>query len=150
MNNKDIDLDIVRAKAEEYYRSGDFYCSEAVVKTIIETFDDTISLDVVKAASGFPVGIGGAGCTCGAISGGVMSIGLFFGRNEAKDASVGKAMQLSAELYHKFTNNHKISCCKMLTRGLELGSEKHMDQCISFTGEMAYEAAKIIVEHRKE
>ena len=150
MNNlqyMDIDLEEIRARAEEYYRSGNFYCSEAIVRTIIESFDSTIDLSVVKAASGFPVGIGGSGCTCGAISGGVIAIGLFFGRSEGKDPAVNKAMELSAQLYKKFTNAHKISCCKILVKGLELGSDKHMQQCISLTGEMAYETAKIISEN---
>jgi C_GCAxxG_C_C family probable redox protein len=41
-------------------------------------------------ASGFPVGIGGSGCTCGAIAGGVMAIGMFFGRTSPKDQKVNK------------------------------------------------------------
>ena len=33
-----IDFAQVRATAEKYYRDGDFYCSEAVVKTIRDAF----------------------------------------------------------------------------------------------------------------
>lgn len=150
MKIQNIDLEQVRTKAEEYYRNKDFYCSEAVVKTMLETFDNSMSLDVIKAASGFPVGIGGSGCTCGAISGGIISIGLFFGRSVAKDISVNKAMALSAQLYNKFIDAHRVSCCKILIKGFEHGSEKHMKQCISFTGEMAYETAKIISENWNE
>ncbi|MCE5190569.1 MAG: C-GCAxxG-C-C family protein [Actinomycetia bacterium] len=32
--------------------------------------------EAIKLASGFPVGIGTGGCTCGALSGGVMVLGL--------------------------------------------------------------------------
>ena len=35
-------------------------------------------------ASGFPVGIGGSGCTCGAIAGGIMALGMVFGRKRSK------------------------------------------------------------------
>lgn len=141
-----VDLDKVRAKAEEYYRNGDFYCSEAVVKVIVEEFGLDVGSEVIKAASGFPVGIGGMGCTCGAISGGVIAIGLVFGRCEAKDERVNKAMELSSKLYNVFVDRHKVSCCKVLTRGMEKGSPEHMEQCIYFTGEVAYETAKIIME----
>ena len=140
----DVDLERIRKIAEDYYRNGDFYCSEAVVKTIIDEFQIDVSEDVIKMASGFPVGMGGMGCTCGALTGGVMAIGLVYGRSQGKDPKVNKAMELSAKLYQIFCERHKVSCCKVLTRGMEKGSPEHMEQCIAFTGEMAYEAAKII------
>ena len=143
----DVDLERIRKIAEDYYRNGDFYCSEAVVKTIIDEFQIDVSEDVIKMASGFPVGMGGMGCTCGALTGGVMAIGLVYGRSQGKDPKVNKAMELSAKLYQIFCESHKVSCCKVLTRGMEKGSPEHMEQCIAFTGEMAYEAAKIIAEN---
>lgn len=143
----DVDLERIRKIAEDYYRNGDFYCSEAVVKTIIDEFQIDVSEDVIKMASGFPVGMGGMGCTCGALTGGVMAIGLVYGRSQGKDPKVNKAMELSAKLYQIFCECHKVSCCKVLTRGMEKGSPEHMEQCIAFTGEMAYEAAKIIAEN---
>lgn len=143
----DVDLERIRKIAEDYYRNGDFYCSEAVVKTIIDEFQIDVSEDVIKMASGFPVGMGGMGCTCGALTGGVMAIGLVYGRSQGKDPKVNKAMELSAKLYQIFCERHKVSCCKVLTRGMEKGSPEHMQQCIAFTAEMAYEAAKIIAEN---
>lgn len=143
----DVDLERIRKIAEDYYRNGDFYCSEAVVKTIIDEFQIDVSEDVIKMASGFPVGMGGMGCTCGALTGGVMAIGLVYGRSQGKDPKVNKAMELSTKLYQIFCERHKVSCCKVLTRGMEKGSPEHMEQCIAFTGEMAYEAAKIIAEN---
>lgn len=143
----DVDLERIRKIAEDYYRNGDFYCSEAVVKTIIDEFQIDVSEDVIKMASGFPVGMGGMGCTCGALTGGVMAIGLVYGRSQGKDPKVNKAMDLSAKLYQIFCERHKVSCCKVLTRGMEKGSPEHMEQCIAFTGEMAYETAKIIAEN---
>ena len=143
----DVDLERIRKIAEDYYRNGDFYCSEAVVKTIIDEFQIDVSEDVIKMASGFPVGMGGMGCTCGALTGGVMAIGLVYGRSQGKDPKVNKAMELSAKLYQIFCERHKVSCCKVLTRGMEKGSPEHMEQCIAFTGEMAYEAAKISAEN---
>lgn len=143
----DVDLEKIRKIAEDYYRNGDFYCSEAVVKIIIDEFQIDVSEDVIKMASGFPVGMGGMGCTCGALTGGVMAIGLVYGRSQGKDPKVNKAMELSAKLYQIFCERHKVSCCKVLTRGMEKGSPEHMEQCIAFTGEMAYEAAKIIAEN---
>ena len=142
--NKVIDLHKIKTTAENYYRNGDFYCSESIVKTIKDEFNLPISDDIIKMASGFPVGIGGSGCTCGAVVGGIMAIGLFFGRCEPKDTKVSKTMTLSKELHDIFKDKHKCLCCRVLTKDMTLGSEKHMKQCIYFTGEVAEECAKII------
>ena len=142
---KNINIAKVRKKAEDYYRNGDFYCSESIVKTIKDEFNLPVSDDVISMASGFPVGMGGAGCTCGAIVGGIMALGMFFGRTEPKDEKVKKTMELAKELHEIFRNRHKSLCCRVLTKGMELGKEIHMQQCISFTGEVAEETAKLII-----
>ncbi|HAR49216.1 MAG TPA: hypothetical protein DCR81_03785, partial [Smithella sp.] len=112
--NFDVDLEKIRLTAEEYYRSGDFYCSEAIVKTIKDAFSLSVSDDVIAMASGFPVGIGKAGCTCGAVSGGVIALGMVFGRTAPKDKKVDKAMKLSRELHDIFKKRHKCLCCRTL------------------------------------
>ncbi len=142
-------LNDVRQTAEKYYKNGDFYCSEAVVKTIKDVFTLPLSDDVVAMASGFPVGMGGSGCTCGAVSGGIMALGMIFGRTQAKDKKVNKMMKLSKELHDTFQKRHKTLCCRALTRDMRLGSSKHMQQCISLTGEVAEEVAKIIIRETK-
>jgi len=74
-----------------------------------------------------------------------MAIGMFFGRTEAKDTKVKKTMELAKELHDTFKKQHKSMCCRVLTKDMELGSPVHMEQCIAFTGEVAEEAAKIIL-----
>lgn len=143
--NTQVDFDRVRSLAEGYYRNGDFYCSEAIVKTIKDEFELPVSNDIIAAASGFPVGIGGSGCTCGAVAGGIMALGLVFGRTEAKDQKVNKTMALANELHELFKKRHKALCCRILTKNMELGSSEHMEQCISLTGEVAEEVARMIV-----
>jgi C_GCAxxG_C_C family probable redox protein len=148
--NKGIDPVKIRDTAEAYYRSGDFYCSEAVVKTIKDAFDLQVPDSVVAMASGFPIGMGGAGCTCGAVNGGIMALGLFFGRTRPKDNKVNKAMELARELHDIFRKRHKSLCCRTLTKFMIMGSRKQLEQCISFTGEVAEETARIIIrEHIK-
>ena len=146
---KTIDINKIRITAENYYRNGDFYCSEAIIKTIKDEFEIELPDEIIAMASGFPVGIGGSGCTCGAVVGGVMALGMFFGRTKAKDEKVDNTMALSKELHDKFKSSHKYLCCRTLTKGMTLGSKAHMEQCVSFTGEVAEETAKIIVRELK-
>lgn len=142
---KNVDLEQIKDTAEEYYRKGEFYCSEAIVKAIKDAFELDFSDDVIKMASGFPIGIGGSGCTCGAVSGGVMALGMVFGRKEGSDPKVKKAMELSAELHDRFREKRKFVCCKILTKGMELGTPNHKKQCVEITGEVAKITAEIIL-----
>lgn len=103
---------------------------------------------VIAITSGFPVGIGGAGCTCGALTGGVMALGLFFGRTEPKDRKVKKCMKLSKTLHTYFRDRHGVVCCHVLTKGRRLGFTRHMEQCVSFTGEIAEETARMILKRK--
>ena len=57
-------------------------CCEATLLALLESFD--LPLTYLKVATGFAAGIGLRGLTCGALCGGVMAIGLIFGR-EYKD-----------------------------------------------------------------
>lgn len=139
-----IEIKQIRERAESYYSNGDFYCSEAVLKAVLEGFDREIPHHVIAMSSGFPVGIGGGGCTCGALSGAVMALGYFFGRSEAKGSQVSKAMALSKELHDNFKLHNKYTCCRALTRNMEKGSVQRKQQCIRLTGEVAEDVARII------
>ncbi len=101
--------------------------------------------EMVAMASGFPIGIGKSKCVCGAVSGGIMSLGYFFGRTRGKDPKVQKTLELANELQQSFKDNHNHLCCRILTKGMDMGSGEHKNQCLSFTGEIAEKAASIIV-----
>ena len=92
----------IRKIAEEYYRSGQYYCSEAIVKTINDEFGFGYPDDIVKLASGFSIGMGSAGCACGAVTGGVMALGMVFGREEPGDPSIDRCLAFSRELHAFF------------------------------------------------
>ena len=53
-------------------------------------------------------------------------------------------MKLCKEFHSSYKQNHKVLCCRVHTKGMELGSEKHIKQCVSFTGEIAQKTAEII------
>jgi C_GCAxxG_C_C family probable redox protein len=140
-----VDIRKIRATAEAYYRNNQYYCSEAIVRTINDEFSLGYPDSVIAMASGFPIGFGGAGCTCGAVSGGVMALGMVFGRSQPADPKVKRCMALARELHDRFRENHGCLCCRIHTKDMVLGSPVHMEQCIAFTGEVAEETARIII-----
>jgi len=135
----------VREIAENYFRSGQFYCSEAIVRTINEEFGLGYPSSVIRLASGFPLGIGCAGCACGAVTGGVMALGMVFGREFPGDPGIDRCLALARELHTFFNRRHGCLCCRTLLRGMVLKSPEHIRQCVAFTGEVAEETAKIIL-----
>lgn len=143
-----VNLQQVYDDAGELFKKGDFFCSEAIVATIRETFDKNMPIEVISTASGFPVGVGKQKCMCGAISGGVISLGYFFGRTQGKDPKVAKTLELTAELHNAFKAKNKVACCSILTKGMDMASGEHKAQCVRFTSEMAKETARIIAREK--
>lgn len=136
--------DKIRKLAEDYYRSGDFLCSEVMIRVFLDSFKLDYDKSVIALASGFPGGMGGSGCSCGAVVGGVMVLGMFFGRTEPKDKSVFTCLDLSKELHDAFKARHKAICCRVLNHGLKIGSDEQKNSCTIKTGDAAEMTLQII------
>ena len=141
-----IDKDAVRAEAEDLYRRGQFLCSEAIVHTFNEALGGPLPQEAVKMSSGFPVGmgvLGTGGCTCGALSGGVMVLGLVYGRANPGDEAP-EVLDKARELHDWFLAEKGSTCCRALIRTLEFGSPEHINQCVAFTGDVAEHLAGML------
>lgn len=144
-------LDKVQANAEELFRSGTYFCSEAVVQTINEFLGKPYEENVVKLASGFPIGMGKAGCLCGAVSGGQMALGMVYGRVEGEPMQ-DKMFEMSKGLHDYVKNEYKSTCCRVITRewaGDNFKSPERKNHCIKITGKVARWVANQIIEDRK-
>lgn len=142
--NKEVNIQKLRKEAEDKF--GSLYCSEAIIASINDNFGLNLPEEALAMASAFPVGLGGAGCVCGAVSGGAMALGLMFGRTKPNDPKVAKTMELSRELhdYFKKENGKHTLCCRMLIKEFEDKGVSHADQCRRFTGMIAEKTAEII------
>lgn len=125
------------------YRTGQFLCSEAVLLVANEHLGKPMPDEIVKLASGFPVGMGSAGCVCGAISGGVMALGLKYGRTEPGATTPGM-FEASKELHDRFKARRGSACCRVLIRKFEMGSPEHIQQCTEITGEVAADVIELL------
>lgn len=135
--------------AEDNYRGG-YFCCEALMASIRDNFELDIPKEVIGMASGMAVGAGRSGCMCGALNGGILALGLFFGRTEQngpQDPKVIKCMELTKELHGWFQkeNGKNSVCCRVLTKGFDMGKGEHKEQCISYTGLCAGKVAEIII-----
>jgi C_GCAxxG_C_C family probable redox protein len=141
-----MDALALRERAEDLYRSGQFLCSEAIVFAFNEAMDSPMPREIVRLASGFPVGMGAlgtGGCTCGALSGGVMVLGMVHGRSQPGEEAP-LILDKARELHDWFLADKGSTCCRSLIRNLGFGSPAHIDQCVTFTGDVAEHLALML------
>ncbi|HOK62869.1 MAG TPA: C-GCAxxG-C-C family protein [Soehngenia sp.] len=141
----------VKSEAEGYFQRGEFFCSEAVVRAINNLLGKPYEDNVVKMASGFPIGIGKSGCLCGAVSGGIMALGMVYGRNygEKMDDSM---FPIAAGLHDFIKDEYGSTCCRVMTRqwaGDNFQSPERKKHCVEITGKVAEWIADKLIEDGK-
>lgn len=106
---------------------------------------------IPKIATGFCGGVSHTGGTCGAVSGGIMAVSLFTGRNNPEE-SVTDAYKAVQKMIEEFKGTFGSANCKELT-GCDLetkeGQEKFVseglrDKCRAYTEEATKIAIKVI------
>lgn len=92
-----------------------FACSETVIYTLRKHFGwDDMSDDSIAMSSGFPWGLGGVGCLCGAVAGGTMCIGYCFGRKTPGDPCINRCFELTCEFGNAVVEKWGSCCCGKL------------------------------------
>jgi len=121
--------EICQLEAEVLYRSGKYHCAEAVMETIRKHFAADVPESVVGTVSGFGGG-SGAGCICGAVSGGTVALGLVLHDKKA-------TTHLTKELHTWFKEQYGVTCCKTIR-------QTHKGACPVLTGEVAGKVAEML------
>ena len=147
--NTSIDMEKLREDAVHIFNSG-FTCSESVIYAIKKNFELEMSDDAIAMSSGFPCGLGGAGCICGALAGGTMCIGYFYGRTEPGDPRNQLCFKLCNELHDFFKENYGAACCRVLTRGMEKQSPERKAHCTKMVSGTVVKTAEIILANLKD
>ena len=135
----------------ELFRSG-FFCAESVLLAIAES--QGIQSDLIpRIATGFCSGISRTGGMCGAVSGGIMGIGLVAGRDSPAE-SVEPAYTLVQKLIHAFEEQYGSVNCRQLI-GCDLATESGqryfmennlMESCLQYAEGATRLAISLIAE----
>lgn len=112
-SNQEVYIE-VRRRAERYFDL-EYNCAQAVALSNLEVMAGQTE-GIRRLAAGFGHGMN-AGCTCGAIAGGVIAIGLLLAGPETKgfDKAIAEA---TAELHRRFVSEFGLTCCKGLRKKL--------------------------------
>ncbi|HMB30517.1 MAG TPA: C-GCAxxG-C-C family protein [Desulfohalobiaceae bacterium] len=112
------ELEELKAKASELamkYEQEYGGCSQCVLAAIKDTLGG-ISNEVFKAGTGLAGGIGLTGNSCGALTGGVMALSCYFGRDYEHfpdpEGERFKSFELADKLQAKFEKEYGSSVCK--------------------------------------
>ena len=115
-------MSVLSDKASTKFTSG-FNCAQSV----LWTFAADLGLEpdaALKIACGFGAGMGRREEVCGAVTGGIMALGLKFGRGEAQDRSATElAYAKTQELMRQFEARHGSCICRRLLNGCDLNTE---------------------------
>lgn len=122
---------MLKQGAVENFKNG-YSCSESIVKAAIDK--GLIPEEFLSCATSFSGGMS-SGCLCGAIAGSQMVIGYIHGKGKTE-----KARTLAKEFIDEFKKNHKATCCRILTAGLDFHSPERKAHCTN----MVFDCAKIL------
>jgi len=144
--NLELLVGLIRKKAKNLFATKQLMCSEAVLTVVNRSLRGGLMPEVaIRLASGLPEGIGGSGCTCGALTGGVLSLGLFLGREKPGIFNSTSIMTLSKELHDRFKEKFGSTCCRVLSKNLEHGSKDHFERGSEIVGFSAELTSRIIL-----
>ena len=143
--------EMIGKRAENLFLSRRMLCTEAVLVALNEGLGGDLTVDMaVRLASGFPMGIGDKGCTCGALTGSVLALGLFINPEQPSAADRKNARDAAAEIHDYFKSRFGSTCCRVLTKKVKNDKKAHFRQCADMTADSAATAARQILEKRPE
>ena len=109
--------------ASEKFLSG-YNCAQSV----LWAFAPRLNLDpdtALRVACGFGAGMGRRQEVCGAVTGGIMALGLKHGRGESQDrAATEETYAKTQELMRRFEAAHGTCSCRQLLGGCDLTTEE--------------------------
>jgi C_GCAxxG_C_C family probable redox protein len=99
-------------KAASLFDEG-YNCAQSVLLAMFEHWNGKDEL-IPKIATGFGGGIGRCGSVCGALTGGVMALGIKYGANEPSLEKRLKTYELARKFYKRFEKQHGSVLCREL------------------------------------
>lgn len=141
--NQDLIM-LSRNKAGEYFKQG-FNCSESLFRAYLDILPNDFSPEVARIASTFGGGLGRSGCSCGALTGAELVLGMLVGRDTNAD-DLDRIYELSGELHNRFKDKFGSTCCRVLNKE-DYQSQDHLRRCLKITGGAAMILMQFLQEH---
>lgn len=133
--------------AMEMFYNG-FACSESVIYALRKNFGWDLSDDALAMSTGFPWGLGGAGCLCGAVAGATMSIGFVTGRRK-RGESVADCHRCTLELANAVQDKYGYCCCgKLIEEFPDRNMPERKEKCAGIVKLCVSKAVEILAREQ--
>ncbi|MCF8107006.1 MAG: C-GCAxxG-C-C family protein [Desulfohalobiaceae bacterium] len=143
-------IQLLSERARNLFQTRQYLCSEAVVVTLNHGLSGGLTeSQAVSLAAPFSMALGGSGCLCGALSGGVIASGLFLGR-EQPHRHRRAIRNKSKQLHDAFRAANGATCCRVLCKHVKQDKSAHFRQCAALTAGATELAARLIFHERPE
>ena len=148
----------IEEQAKLYFNNG-YNCAESVLLAVCRESghsESEIIKFIPRMATGFGGGIARNGGICGALTGGLMALGLALGRDDSQQ-SREPCYPAADQFYNEFVERFGHSSCRELT-GLDMKNELdrkqytdavHVDRCNPIVAWSALRVMEMIGEHSK-
>ncbi|MDO9390919.1 MAG: C-GCAxxG-C-C family protein [bacterium] len=146
----------IEDQAKHYFNNG-YNCAESVLLSVCGQMGydpKEYGICIPRMATGFGGGIARNGGLCGALSGGLMALGLALGRDVAQE-SRDPCYPAADQFYNEFVERFGHSTCRELT-GLDMKNEPdrkrymdviHQERCNPMVAWSAGRVMELIGEH---
>ena len=122
----------------------DANCAQSVILACSEALGLGNGRELVGACSGLTGGLAHSGCCCGALLGGVLTIGAKYGGESRREKK--KTLKVTEELYRRFKERFSTPCCRGLRKGIDFKDKELFEHCKAITVETAGMVAELIGE----
>jgi len=144
-------IERVRQRAENLYENHKLCCSEALLLVLNHGFNGGLSDEQARQlGAGFCGGMGEAGCTCGALSGAIMGLGLLLGPHAKTGMSKKNFRVLAKRMHDRFHERFSSACCRVLIEPFEKDKKQRTSFCGSLTGTTAAIVTELLLETRPD
>jgi C_GCAxxG_C_C family probable redox protein len=142
-----MEREIVEQCACENFESG-LNCAETVATTIVEKYSGASSSMFPKIASAFGGGVGGTREElCGALAGGILAIGYFFGRTQP-GGDVQTSKDLAATFRQRFLEQYSDTKCRAILDSL--GPQENSSECKKLIANVAGMLSELFAEQKEK
>jgi len=140
-------IELVRQRAENLYENHKLCCSESLLLVLNHGFNGGLSSEQAKQlGAGFCGGMGEAGCTCGALSGAIMGLGVLLGPHGKGSLSKKRFRQLTKKMHDRFHEQFSSTCCRVLIKEFDKDRKGRSKFCSNLTGITSAIATELILE----
>lgn len=127
-------VDLLESRGRNLFDQHKICCSETLVYLFNQAFNGPLSPETaLRAGSGFCHGMGGAGCSCGSLSGLVVAMGLLIGPHGEGGMPRKEFRGLVKEAHDEFRQSFGATCCRVLSKKVKHDRKLKHQNCLKLT-----------------